>query len=139
MNTLTRYCSNSFYGNNGFTDGLTELLSEDDAATANWGSEWRMPTREEWRELHNHTSARMTTQNGVYGILFTATNSNSLFLPAAGNNGYHAGSDGYYWSNTLNQTLPYEASYCNFASAYYGLYGYPRCEGFSVRPVRSAK
>ena len=139
MNTLTRYCSNSFYGNNGFTDGLTELLSEDDAATANWGSEWRMPTREEWRELHNHTSARMTTQNGVYGILFTATNSNSLFLPAAGNNGYHAGSDGYYWSNTLNQTLPYEASYCNFASASYGLYGYPRCEGFSVRPVRSAK
>jgi len=32
-------------------DGLTTLLPEDDAATANWGKEWRMPTTEEQREL----------------------------------------------------------------------------------------
>ena len=29
------------YNNDG---GLTELLPEDDAATANWGSEWQMPS-----------------------------------------------------------------------------------------------
>ena len=47
-NTLTKYCNNSSYGFNGFTDNLTMLLPEDDAATANWGADWRMPTKNEW-------------------------------------------------------------------------------------------
>ena len=51
--TMTKYCSNSSYGNNGFTDTLTELVPEDDAATANWGSEWCMPTIEQFMELIN--------------------------------------------------------------------------------------
>lgn len=41
-NTLTKYCFNSSYGNNGFVDNLTELDPEDDAATVNWGQDWRM-------------------------------------------------------------------------------------------------
>ena len=32
-------------------DSLTSLLPEDDAATANWGNEWRMPTIEEQKEI----------------------------------------------------------------------------------------
>ena len=36
------------YYNNG---GLTELLPEDDAATANWGSEWQMPSDDQIDEL----------------------------------------------------------------------------------------
>ena len=36
--TLTKYCSDSRFGDNGFTDDLTTLLPEDDAATANWGA-----------------------------------------------------------------------------------------------------
>ena len=55
-NTLTKYCSNSSYGYNGFTDNLTTLLPEDDAATANWGGNWRMPTKEEFQELYNNTT-----------------------------------------------------------------------------------
>ena len=46
-NTLTKYCNKTSFGYNGFTDNLTTLLPEDDAATANWGSGWRMPTEEE--------------------------------------------------------------------------------------------
>ena len=42
-NRLTKYCTNSNYGDNGFTDSLTELLPEDDAATANWGEPWQTP------------------------------------------------------------------------------------------------
>ena len=42
--TLTKYCNNSEYGYNGFTDGLTELLPEDDAATQAWGDEWQTPS-----------------------------------------------------------------------------------------------
>lgn len=48
-NQLTKYCNNSSYGYNGFTDTLTILLPEDDAATANWGSDWCMPTKAHWR------------------------------------------------------------------------------------------
>ena len=78
--TLTKYCNDAEYGYNGFTDNLTTLLPEDDAATANWGNGWRMPTYEEWKELYNNTTMTGTTQNGVEGALFTA-NGNSLFLP----------------------------------------------------------
>ena len=45
---LTKYCTMSDYGYNGYTDNLTTLLPEDDAATVNWGDGWRMPTKEEF-------------------------------------------------------------------------------------------
>ena len=32
-NKLTKYCSKSNYGNNGFTDDLTQIVPEDDVAT----------------------------------------------------------------------------------------------------------
>ena len=43
-NTMTKYCTISGYGYNGFNDGKTELDPEDDAATAAWGAGWRMPS-----------------------------------------------------------------------------------------------
>ena len=73
--TITKYTG---------SDGLTTLLPEDDAATANWGNDWRMPTHDEWVELYQNTTMTWTQQNGVNGRLFTADNGNSLFLPAAG-------------------------------------------------------
>ena len=51
--TLTKYCNDSSRGYNGFTDNLTELVPEDDAATANWGAGWCMPTVEQFDELFN--------------------------------------------------------------------------------------
>ena len=74
------------------SDGLTTLLPEDDAATTNWGNEWRMPTKEEWQELLDNTTNKWTTQNGVNGRLFTGSNGNSLFLPAVG----------FRWDDDLN-------------------------------------
>ena len=52
--TLTKYCNKSNYGNNGFTDTKTVLDPEDDAAIANWGGAWRMPTYDEFSELKNN-------------------------------------------------------------------------------------
>jgi hypothetical protein len=134
--TLTKYCNNSNLGYNGFTDNLTTLLPVDDAATANWGDDWRMPTHEEWDELYRNTSNTWTTQNGVDGRLFTASNGNSLFLPAAGfrvsSSLSHVGS-GYYWSGSLDM----EDSLCawyffiNSVCTYLG-----RDLGLPVRPVR---
>ena len=142
QNTLTKYCNNSGYGYNGFTDNLTTLLPEDDAATANWGNGWRMPTLEEWQELYNYTSGTWTTQNGVYGWLFTAANGNSLFLPAAGYRGssslLNAGSYGGYWSSSLYADGPrYAWDFYFFSGASY-ISGHYRDIGQSVRPVRSS-
>ena len=48
---LTKYCIQSEDGYKGFTDNKSILDPSDDAATANWGSEWRMPTVAERDEL----------------------------------------------------------------------------------------
>ena len=124
------------------SDGLTTLLPEDDAATANWGPDWRMPTKEEWQELYNNTTVTWTTQNGVSGRLFTAANGNSLFLPAAGyryrSSLYYAGSHGDYWSSSLSTDYPRYAWELYFNSGDYGMYYTDRNAGQSVRPVRSA-
>ena len=138
-NTLTKYCNDASYGYNGFTDNLTTLLPEDDAATANWGNGWRMPTQEEWQELYDNTTVTWTTQNGVNGRLFTASNGNSLFLPAAGfrwdGELYYAGSRGEYWSSSLFTGLPGGAWDLYFGSGYSYVSSSYRYYGFSVRPV----
>lgn len=130
--TLTKYCTRSDYGYNGFVDNKTELDPEDDAATVNWGPSWRMPTTEQQRELCEKCSSVWTTQNGVNGRLFTGPNGNTLFLPAAGYRWHesleYAGSFGYYWSRTLYSGYPNGAYYLCFGSGsvdwgsrYYGL------------------
>ena len=138
---LTKYCNNSSYGYNGFTDNLTTLLPGDDAATANWGNGWCMPTRAQWEELYQNTTNSWTTQNGVNGRLFTAANGNSLFLPAAGyrwDSGLGgAGSDGLYWSRSLGTDYPDDAWGLLFHSDGCDVSSYClRYDGFSVRPVR---
>ncbi len=143
-NTLTKYCSNSSYGYNGFTDNLTTLLPEDDAATVNWGSDWRMPTYVEWQELHDNTIYTWTTQNGVIGKLYTASNGASLFLPAAGyyrvGSVIDAGSRGDYWSSTLgNPTPDYGEGLYFFGDSFVNDRNYSRYLGLSVRAVRSTR
>ncbi len=138
--TLTKYCNNSSYGNNGFTDNLTTLESADDAATANWGSGWRMPTYDEMYELQSNCTVTWTTQSGVNGSLFIGPNGNSIFLPAAGNRSdselVYAGSGGFYWSSSLYTDNPRYAWGLDFLSGgYYVSYDDGRRYGFTVRPV----
>ena len=139
---LTKYCSNSLFGYNGFTDNETVLSPEDDAATANWGSDWHMPTKEDWQELYNNTTCIWVTQNGVKGRLFIASNGNSLFLPASGYyNGthlYYPGGNGYYWMSTLNTATPDRAWSFNMQVSGCFMVNYrSRHYGQSVRAVRS--
>ena len=138
---LTKYCTNSSYGYNGFTDDLTTLLPEDDAATANWGDDWRMPTKEEWQELYDNTTCTWTTRNGVDGRLFTAANGKSVFLPAAGyrNGTSFSGSTGEYLSSTLYSNIPSRAWELNFGSDNCSMSSYGhRKLGLSVRAVRGS-
>lgn len=143
LNALTKYCYDSSYGYNGFTDDLTTLLPEDDAATANWGAGWRIPTQMEWHELLINTTNIWTTRNGVNGRLFTALNGNSIFLPAGGwfaDELYDVDIIGFYWSSSLPAFPSPPDSGRNFSVSSYGVgedSNY-RSIGFTVRAVRSA-
>lgn len=137
---LTKYCDKSDCGYNGFTDNLTILYSEDDAATVNWGSDWRTPTKGQWQELKENTTSEWTTWNDVYGRVFYG-NGQSLFLPATGNryesNLNDVGDYGRYWSSALNTDSPSRAWNFYFESDNYRVGGPIRSSGQSVRPVRA--
>lgn len=140
---LTKYCSNSEYGFEGFTDELTELLPVDDAATVNKGNDWRTPTKAEWQELVDNCTWTWTTQNGVSGFAVIGSNGKSIFLPAAG---YYEGENIYdanyceFWSSSLDTYTPFTASnlYSNNYnnSAYYTVTTNWRSYGYPVRPVK---
>lgn len=114
-----------------------------DVAHVKWGGGWRMPTLEQIKELLNNTTNEWTTLNGVAGRLFTGKNGGTVFLPAAGLRWYGelniAGSYGYYWSSTLNESSPYYAWYLDFdwrLLAAWDRDNGSRFGGQSVRPVR---
>lgn len=111
---------------------------EYDAATANWGKGWRMPTKEEFDELINNCTWTWTNRNGVDGFeVKSKKNGNSIFLPAAGfceGDGVHyAGLLGKYWSSSPYGTGDAYALWFGDGDreTYWSYRGY----GLSVRPV----
>ena len=138
---LTKYCADSSYGYNGFTDNLTELLPEDDAATANWGSDWQMPSYDQIMELlHSCQSVNWTTLNGVNGFQIIGTNLNRIFLPAAGCrvdvNLYSPESEGYYWSRSIDTNTSPMAFSLKFSGMGCDSRSSSRYQGHPIRPVR---
>ena len=137
--TMTKYCTNSYYGCDGFVDNKTELDSEDDAAYVNWGPSWRMPTHEQIGELIDNCTWALTTSNDVNGYLGTGPNGNTLFLPAAGSRWdeslFDLGSWGDYWSRTLDSSYSPGANLLNFNSESVYLNNGSRYGGFTVRAV----
>ena len=141
-------------------DGKTVLESGDDAATALLGSGWRMPTSAEFKALYdaclngsydkttNPSGASASVGKGVYwctsydgvaGCLF-CDGTNKLFFPAAGDSEgaylYFAGSNGLYWSSSLDTGYTDSAYYLNFTSSdVYPQGKGSRYLGFPVRPV----
>lgn len=135
--SLTKYCTNSTFGYNGFVDNKTELDPEDDAAYVNWGENWRMPTYVQLDELNTECTWTWTTQNGVYGRLVTGPNGNTIFLPASGlkkNTLNAVGSYGIYWTRTLSG-YPGNACSFRFYSEKCYWYSFDRYYGLTVRPV----
>jgi len=136
---FSKYNTISSYGS---IDNKTVLEPEDDVAHVKLGGKWRMPTDAEWTELMAKCTWTWVTNDngtGVMGRIVTATNGNSIFLPAAGyRNGPHlfrAGSDGHYWSSSLNTDNPGSARYVRFDSGHVFGSTYYRHDGLSVRPV----
>ena len=138
---LTKYCSESACGNNGYTDTLTTLERSDDAAIANWGSDWRTPTPQQFQELKDYCTWTWATRNGKNGYEVKGKNGNSIFLPAAGYRDgtslYRVGSCGSYWSSALVADSPDNGCSLNFHSGRVNPDRWScRWYGFSVRPVR---
>lgn len=77
---------------------------EYDAARANWGGMWRMPTYAECQELKDRCTWIKTTIDGNNGFEVIGPNGNSIFLPTTG----HAYDKmitlttvmGFYWTST---------------------------------------
>ena len=112
-----------------------------DAARANWGGAWRMPTKAEMQELIDKCNWKWTTQNGINGYKVTGPNGNNIFLPAAG---YRIGSSlsyasrGYYWSSTPYErdgfgNYAYDLRFSSDDNHFMDYFG--RYYGQSVRPV----
>lgn len=124
-----------------YSSNPTTLPLSADAATVNWGSGWRMPTKEEMEELLNNCSGIWTSRNSVNGYLLTGSNGNSIFMPAAGfcfeSYVRHAGNWGLYWSSSLYSIenvwyLGFENTACD---VYNGSLNPNRFTGRSIRPV----
>lgn len=77
---------------------------EKDAATANWGTKWHMPSLSDVKELFEKCSWEWMEYKGVLGYRVTGPNGNAIFLPSAGydNGDYRAfqGTAGLYWTST---------------------------------------
>ena len=123
----------------GYIDSEGNLTSQYDAATANWGGDWRMPTYDELNELRNRCTWTWTTQNGVNGYNVEGPSGASIFLPAAGyrfgSSLYGAGINGYYWISTPYESGSDYAYYLNFNGVNHYMYNSYRSNGQSVRPV----
>lgn len=149
IKTMTKYCTNSSYGYNGFNDSKDILDWEDDVAHVKWGGIWRMPTQAEVAELRNsdNCSWEWTTLNGVNGYRVTSKKpgytDRSIFLPAAGyrinSNLERAGSEGGFWSISLAPDYydynPNTAWMIYFSSSGLSNLLLIRCSGLPVRPV----
>ena len=117
------------------------LAAEDDAASVQWGADWRMPTYGEMQALFYDTTKEWTdnyNNTGIKGWIFTGKGdyaNSSLFLPAAGEPG-SGGSSGFYWSSMLSSSTKGRFLYFDSGdvSPHYDYYRY---HGFSVRAVRA--
>ena len=129
--------ANSLYYNRYLTDFQGDPVY--DAASANWGGDWMMPTYNQMLELVNDCDWEWTTQNGVIGYKVTGPNGNSMFMPAAGcsfdGRTVAVGTDGYYYATTPANTN-IQAYYLMF----HQMAKYPdvcyRYQGSSIRPIK---
>jgi len=128
---------------------------EFDAARANLGSPWRMPTTEEFAELFagsiyidadgNEVASdnvdKRVTVNGIVGLyLQSKTNGNRLFFSASGRgNGSswnNRGANGNYWSSSFSSSRYARDLYFR-SGGVLPQDNYDRLYGFAVRAVQS--
>ena len=127
---VIKYCTSNSYGER---DGKTVLDPGDDAAHVLLGGRWRMPTRDDLKELIDNCTISSFTYGGIQGVLFRSNiegyTDRWIFIP-----GTRVG----LWSSSLAS---------DNLKAYYlrteSISGTPgvristddRCQGMTIRPV----
>ena len=116
-------------------DNKTTLELCDDAARANWGGNWQMPTELQWDELNNQCTWSWMGN----GYRVTGPNGQSIILPAAGGRRdrslNNAGANGFYWSSSIRKENPYNAWLLILKDISHIVGAFHRGFGFSVRAV----
>ena len=107
----------------GVVDGLATLLPEDDAATANLGSGWRTPHKNDYTDMLNSSNIDMKNvyADGTWGYIFISKiagfEGRFVFLPRTF--GYYKEdaqqekSYSYYWTNNIDQQSWTSSSFAN--------------------------
>ena len=145
FDSITKYCTNSNNGYNGFVDGKIILEQEDDAAYVNLGDKWRMPTQDEWEELLDNCTLTWTTEYGEVGYkAISKKNGNYVFFPAGGyyyrSSTIGLGSRGHYWASDNRGAIPEVSSSSSVESFNMDenkakVEGMHRYYGETIRPV----
>ena len=154
-NSEAPYYDGQPYGDTPGNKLTASIAPSQDAARANLGAPWRMPTAAEFKELFDNcdfvqadgttvidagTTDKRVTVNGIVGIyLKSKLNGNLLFFACSGygdgSSWYYRGSSGDYWSASF-----YSAVYARRLYFYSGGVNPQRndyrCDGFAVRPVQ---
>lgn len=138
MSSYTKYCDDASYG---VVDNKTVLEAADDAARLLRGTDWRIPTSEDFEELLTYCECEMTRLNGTSGLLVTSTavgNSATLFFPCAG---YYKGtsltplSDGYWSASISSQNAGLFHFFMHRGGLSVSVSSAYRFYGFPIRPV----
>jgi len=110
--------------------------TEYDATTVNLGKDWRMPTKDEVKELMNNCTWVWVQINNTNGYKVIGKNGNTIFLPASGLKVvYEAGKNKHltYWtSSSLNNST---ANAFVYFGSEIGFFPYDKYEGLVIRPV----
>lgn len=130
------YSSSTF----AYSGNHSTLPASADAATANWGDGWRMPTNSEMQELIDNCTWEVATLNEVNGYRVTGTNGNSIFLPASGcrinSDLYSAGSEATYWvSSRYGDAI--DGAWCMFMYILQDIYMLDYADVYYGRSVRA--
>lgn len=114
------------------TDGLTTLELSDDAAHANMGGDWTMPTKEQIEELCelNHVSV---TIDSIEGVQFIGTNGNKLFIPT--NTQLVENIDNGIWSSSIQDYVEAAFTMYSYDADETYLFSDERHYGLNVRGV----
>ncbi len=139
---LTKYCAQAINGNAKYTDTLSTLETSDDVATKEWGSEWCMPTEEQFEELKKECTWKWVKRNGKDVYEVTGKNGSKIYLPPAGcrfnKTQSLVGTNGYYWSRTLSDKGSGRGKCLTFSQNDMEVAVRTRNLGLSIRPVRSS-
>lgn len=140
-NVKSEYNGDNYYGPRHLADIAG---TEYDAATVNWGDEWRMPNYEQVSELLDYCKVKKGfTYHGVKGYLFTGPSGKSFFLPFCGyrvKDSVSADFQGYVWTSTRyrednERSVIHQSEVLKFNKKYSFHEILPMEWGLNIRPI----